>query len=133
MRTYKTIFGVAGALVPIGYCGYLLYYFWGVSGSVHEAEEIGLAPTLLGLGVVALLFCIPLVFKIRRLFGGPRSPRSGGSAPEDDDDDGGAAADAIVARYLAQRSAQAAAAPPARPALQSSGPARRPSFGRKNG
>ena len=134
MRSLKSIFGVAGALAPIFYCGYLLYYFLGVSGSVKEAWDIGLGPTVLGLGVITLLFCIPLILKIMRIFRTPRSPGSGGDAPAgDDDDDGGAAADAIVARYLAQRSAEAAPNTPAAHAPQGSSPARRPSFGRKNG
>jgi hypothetical protein len=136
MRSLKSVFGVARALVPIAYCGYLLYYFLGVSGSVKEAWDIGLGPTVLGLGVVALLFCIPLAWKLMKALSGPRWPGSA-SRPnpppghgDDDDDDGGAAADAIVARYLAQRSAEAAAASTARPA-QSGGPASRPAFGRK--
>ena len=136
MRSLKSVFGVVGALVPILYCGYLLYYFLDLSGSVKEAWDTGLGPTVLGLGVVALLFCIPLAWKLIKAMSGPRWPSSGGrpNAPpghgDDDDDDGGAAADAIVARYLAQRSAEAAAAPAPRPA-QSGGPASRPSFGRK--
>ena len=139
MRSWKSIFGVARALLPIGYFGYLLYYFLGVGGSMKGAWEIGLGPTVLGLGVVVLLLCIPLIWKLMKMFSGPRWPGSASrpNAPpghgDDDDDDGGAAADAIVARYLAQRSAEAAAAanaPAPRPA-QASGPASRPSFGRK--
>jgi len=52
----KSEFGVIGALVPILYCGSLLYYFLDFSGSVQEAETDGLGPTLLGLGAVGLLF-----------------------------------------------------------------------------
>lgn len=132
MRSFKSLLGVAGAFVPISYCGYLLYYFLDLSGSVEDVENNGLGPTVLGLGVVAALFCIPFIFKIMRLFRGPGSPRSGGGAPtsdEGDDDDGGATADAIIARYMARKAAEEAAAP-ARP--QSAGPARRPSFGRKS-
>jgi len=141
VRSFKSLFGVAGALIPISYCGYLLYYFLDLSGSAEEVKDNGLGPTVLGLGVVAALFCIPLFFKIMKLFRGPGSPRSGGSAPtsdDGDDDDGGAAADAIIARYMARKAAEEAAAPaPARPASQSTGPqsagpARRPSFGRKS-
>jgi hypothetical protein len=51
---------------PILYCGGLLYYFLDFSGSVQEAEMDGLGPTLLGLGVVGLLFCIPFIVKIVR-------------------------------------------------------------------
>lgn len=133
MRSFKALFGVAGALVPIGYCGYLLYYFLDLSGSVEEVGNNGLGPTVLGLGVVAALFCIPLLFKIMKLFRGPGSPRSGGSAPKQDDgddDDGGAAADAAIARYMARKAAEDAA-PAARPTQQRSNPSGRPSFGRK--
>jgi hypothetical protein len=135
----KSLFGVARAAVPIGYCGYLLYYFLGVGGSVKEAWDIGLGPTLLGLGAVALLFCIPFFFKLMRLIGGPRWPRSGGrpNAPpghgDDDDDDDGFDADAAIARYMARKAEEEAAAPPPRPAQQSGGSPARPSFGRKSG
>lgn len=135
MRSLKSVFGIAGALVPIGYCGYLLYYFLDLGGSVQEVEDMGLGPTVLGLGVVAALFCIPLIFKIMKLFHGPGSPRSGGGAPnydDGDDDDGGAAAEAAIARYMARKSAEdAISAPAARPTQQRSNPSGRPSFGRK--
>lgn len=135
MRTLKPVFGVIGALVPVLYWGGLFYYFFNVAGSVQEAEEIGLGPTLLGLGVVGLLFCIPLIVKIVRIFAGPRSPGSGGGGGADastHDDEGGFDADAVVARYMARRSAEAAAgAPAAPPAHGGGGPARRPGFGRK--
>jgi hypothetical protein len=133
MRNLKSVFGVIGALVPVLYWGGLFYYFLDVSGSVQEAETIGLGPTLLGLGVVGLLFCIPLIVKIVRIFAGPRSPGSGGRGGPDasaDDDEGGFDADAVVARYMARRPAEAAPGSPA-PAHEAGGPARRPSFGRK--
>ena len=135
MRTLKSVFGVIGALVPILYCGGLLYYFLDLSGSVQEAEQDGLGPTLLGLGIVGLLFCIPLIVKIVRIFAGPRSPGSGGRGGPDastHDGEGGFDADAAVARYMARRSAEAAArSPAAPPAHEGGGPARRPGFGRK--
>lgn len=137
MRTLKSVYAVARAVVPIGYCGYLLYYFLGVSGSVDNAWDIGLGPTLLGLAVVALLFCVPLYFKIMRLFGGPRWPRPGdrpNPPPGHGDDEDGFDADAAIARYLARKAQEeSAAATPSRPAPQRSGPAPRPSFGRKSG
>ena len=135
MRTLKPVFGVIGALVPILYCGSLVYYFFDLSGSVQEAETIGLGPTLLGLGVVGLLFCIPLIMKIVRIFVGPRSPGSGGRGGPDastHDAEGGFDADAALTRYMARRSAEAApGSPAALPAHEGGGPARRPSFGRK--
>ena len=135
MRNLKPVFGVLGALVPVLYWGGLFYYFLDVSGSVQEAETIGLGPTLLGLGALGLIFCIPLILKIVRIFGGPRSSGSGGRGGPDassHDDDGGFDADAVVARYMARRSAEAAFGSPAAPAAhRSGGSARRPGFGRK--
>jgi hypothetical protein len=132
------IFLVIRFAVPALYFGGLFFYFLHVGGSVEGAEEIGLGPTLLGLAIVGLLFSIPLIVAIiRMILGGPRSPGSGGrggpSGP--DDGDSGFDADAVVARYLAQQSAQAAASSPT-PSPQSptrGGVARKPTgFGRKN-
>ena len=133
MRTFKSVFGVIGALVPILYCGGLLYYFLDLSGSVKEATDTGLGPTLLGLGVVALLFCIPLLLKIVRLFIRPRPPGSGGRGSGSmEDEESGFDADAAIARYMAQRSVEAAPGSPAAPsARQGGGPAKRPGFGRR--
>ena len=135
MRTLKSVFGVIRTLGPVLYCGGLFYYFLDVSGSVQEAETIGLGPTLLGLAVVGLLFCIPLIVKIVGIFAGPRSPGSGGRGGPDasmNDGEDEFDADAVVARYMARRSAEAApgsrAAPPAH---EGGGPASRPGFGRK--
>lgn len=139
MGQLKSIIGIGRAFLPVLYCGYLLYYFIDVGGSVQGIKDIGLGPTVIGLGAVGLLFCLPLIWKIVRMFRGPRAPKSGGGAPiKDDDDDGGAAADAIIARYMARKAIEdalpSAAAP--RPAAPSGGPGKRsgvgrPSFGRK--
>jgi hypothetical protein len=135
MPTLKSVFGVIGLLLPILYCGGLIYYFLDLSGSVQDAETIGLGPTLVGLAAVGLLFCIPLMVKIVRIFAGPRSPGSGGRGGPDastDDGEGGFDADAVLARYMARRPTEAApGSPVAPPAPQGGGPARRPSFGRK--
>ena len=129
MRTLKPAFGVIGALMPVLYCGSLLYYFFDVSGSVEGAQELGLGPTLIGLGAGGLLFCAPLIIKLMRIFRAPRAPGSGGGGPKDDPDDG-FDADAAIARYMAQRSAQGASpSPAARPAQSGGGPAR--GFGRR--
>jgi len=131
VRTFKSVFVVIGALVPVGYCGSLLYYFLDISGSMKNAQSIGLGPTLLGLGLVGLLFCIPLVLKIVRIFTRPRSPGSGGgsdASTRDDEID----ADAAIARYMARRSVEAVPNSPAGPlANKGGGPVRRPGFGRK--
>ena len=100
MGSLKSVFGVIGALVPVVYCGGLLYYFLDTSGSVQGAATIGLGPTMLGLGVVGLLFCIPLIFKLVRFLGsGDRGGRAG-STPDGDDFD----AEAALARYMARKS-----------------------------
>ena len=127
MRTDKPAFVVIGTLMPVLYCGILIYYFLDISGSLRGAKTIGLAPTLLGLGVGGLLFCIPLIITLVRMFSEPRSP---GSGPDVPGDGSGFDADAAVARYMAQRPATAA---PAAPTFKGGGPARRQSFGRKNG
>jgi hypothetical protein len=134
MQTFKSVLRVFGALLPILYCGGLIYYFLDLSGSVREAEAIGLGPTLIGLTVVGLLFCIPLIVKIVRIFIEPRSPgSSGGSGRAASTHDGkdGFDPDAAVARYMAQRSAETAPGTPPAPPTHESGPATRPSFGRK--
>ena len=91
METFKTASGLIKALVPVLYFGGLLYYFFDVSGgSIENANMIGLGPTLLGLGIVGLIFCIPLAIRIARILNGPRTPGSGSgpSRPGLDDDDG---------------------------------------------
>lgn len=125
----KPIMRVVAVVFPILYCGYLIYYFLHLSGSVEEAEEIGLGPTILGLAIVGLLFCIPLIIALFRIFARPRSRRSD-DPPRDDD--GGFDADAVVARYVSQRSAEvdpnSAGVPPRG---GSGGPAQRTGFGRR--
>jgi len=129
VQSFKSIYRVAAAAVPILYCGYLLFYFFDVGGSVDGIAEVGLGPTVIGLGAVALLFSIPFLLKVVRLFKGPGSRPSGGAPTNDDEEDGGAAADAIIARYMARQAAEAATAAPT-PAPKMNGPAK-PSFGKK--
>ena len=134
METFKTASGLIRALVPVLYFGSLLYYFFDVGGgSIENANAIGLGPTLLGLGIVGLIFCIPLAIRIARILNGPRTPGSesgpGRSTPDDDD---GFDADAVVARYMAQRPAEAVpSSPAARPAPKGGGPAKPAGFGRR--
>jgi hypothetical protein len=134
MESFKTAFGLTRALFPVVYfCG-LLFYFLDVSGgSIHQAWEIGLGPTILGLGFVGLLFCIPLALRIVRILNGPRAPGSGpGRSMRNDDDNDGFDAEAVVARYLAQRPAEAVPTSPVpRPASKSSGSATPSGFGRR--
>lgn len=133
--------GWIGALLPVGYCFGLVYYF----NTVEEQYSFlaldrnrDFVSTRFGLAVVGLLFCLPLLLKFIR-FSASLAPKSGpgGSAgsskwqvsdPGPDPDFDG---DAMIERYLASRPKQAesdgAAAPepkaPERPAP--------PAFGRR--
>jgi len=131
MGPFKSIFGLMRTIVPVVYCGGLVWYFLDLSGSVEDAKAIGLWPTLVGLSVVGLLFCIPLIFKIVWIILGLRSPRTG-SHGDADTPGSGFDADAAIARFKAQRSADVASSARTTPAAPASGgPGQRHSFGRK--
>lgn len=120
MRSVKLAIGIALALVPLVYCGALFFHFLDTAGSVQDAVGIGLGPTLLGLGAIGVLFCVPVAWKILRArTTSPETP-----APDDSPFD----ADAALARYLARKSAEAegVAAPPSAGSVPV-----RPNFGRK--
>jgi hypothetical protein len=138
MRNAKSIFGLILAALPVLYCGGFLLYFNGVRTSYGGWLDGSLGPTMIGLGVVGLLFLIPLVLKIRRLLrgtgapGAPGAGRGGGrsdDAPKDEGSDFDP--EAAISRYMAQRSsgARGPASPPARPA--GGGLARQAGFGRR--
>ena len=116
----KSWLGITGVLLPVLYCAGLLYYFLDLSGSVAEAEAIGLGPTVLGLGAVGVLLSIPLILKTIRIVTRSRRQRGDHTEPGFD-------ADAVIARYAARQepAPPAAANPPAR----GSQPAR--GFGRR--
>jgi hypothetical protein len=140
VRTLKLGFSIVSALVPIIYCCGLLYYFFDVGGgSVEGVETIGLGPTMMELGMIGLLCCIPVTIKLVRIFAKPRSPGPSGPDTSARDDETGAEAEAAIARYKARQSTPAAPnAPIVSPARgsggpASSGPAKRPGFGRRIG
>jgi hypothetical protein len=118
MQTVKSVFGVTRALLPVLYLGGLAVYFMRVSGgSMEGIQVLGLGPTILGLGALGFLFCIPLILKVGKLFNRP--PGSGRRPSKDDDDDGGGFdADAAIARYMASKRSEESApsAPAPRPA-----------------
>jgi hypothetical protein len=129
----KSLVGYVMSFVPVIYCFYLVHYFIHECGSLQEAVNNGLGPTIAGLSIVGLLFTIPILVKtflviieLRK----PRTYRPDGGPPPDGQDDFDA--DAVVARYLAQRPSQVASGTAA--AANGSGePATgRRSFGRKN-
>jgi hypothetical protein len=129
---FKSAMKLVGSFVPVIYCGYLVYYFVNLGGSLQEIENDGLGPTVLGLTIVGLLFSIPLIVKVALVVvelrkrksgtGGGEGPPRGGDEPFD--------ADALVARYMAQR-ADAVSGSAAAPDLQNEAPGVRPSFGRR--
>lgn len=132
MRSLKSVFGVIGSIVSVVYCGYLFYYFYDTAGSLQEAEQMGLAPTLLELGAVGLFFALVLFVKIFLIVGAARTTRAGRRDTPDDGFD----ADAVVARYKARQSTEidrgpSSPPPSPPPAPRSNGSANRPSFGRK--
>jgi len=132
MGTPKSMFGVIGALVAVLYWGGLLYYFFDVAGSVENARQLGLGPTLLAIAAFGLLFLIVLVVRIARMAGRPPSPGKDGHDGSDaskHDDEGGFDADAAIARYMASRSSDRPAAPVAH---GGGAPATPPSFGRRS-
>ncbi len=141
----KGAFSFIGMLLPVLYFGGFLYYFSGVGGgTLQGAIDIGLGPTMLGLGVLGLLFSIKplwmiLRFTIGLVAGRPSAGPRGGSAGMGEvagpSDGSGFDADDAIARYLARReagdgSAAAAAslvaADPVEPLPQ------RPAFGRRS-
>jgi len=77
VQTLKSRFGVIGAIVPSFIAAVSFTTCLDLSRSAQEAETNGLGPTMLGLGAVSLLFSIPLIMKVVRIFAGPRSPGSG--------------------------------------------------------
>lgn len=123
----KSALGIIRSLFPVVYFGGLFFYFLDVcDGSLKEAQEIGLAPYLLGLAIIGLLFSIPLIIKLvwllGMILGGRQSPEASPAS------DSGFDADAMIARYKAQTSTEGQPRPPSAPLA---GPAKRSSFGRK--
>lgn len=136
MRSVKSIFGMIGTLFAIAYCGGLVFYFLNLSGSMQEVQNIGLGPTVMGLGGLGVLFCIVLIVQLIRFILKTRS--RGGDGPGAADggkDKGGFDAEAAFNRYMAQRAADGDAAapmaPPTTSSFNNSGAPRPQGFGRK--
>jgi hypothetical protein len=131
----KPVFRLFGTFFGVLYFGGLIYYFVHQAGSFEEAKNEGLGPTIVGLGIVVLILLIVLIVKLTVTFVAWRSPKSGRASdgPTGDDDDG-FDPDAVIARYMARQSAEAASNSPAMPPRNGgSAPPRRSGFGRKNG
>lgn len=124
MQPLKSVFGLVGALLPVAYCGGLVWFFQGQTGGVEFITSAGLGPTVIGLGALGVLFCIPLILKLTKIVTAPAKPvKVTGipDAPESEFD-----ADAALARYLARKAAGEIEVPVA-------APVQRASFGRKIG
>ena len=95
---------IAGTIAAIVYFGWFLYYFFDVGGSWQGTWDIGLGPTVVGLGAIGVIFVLVLVFKVMRLL---RKPNAGGPGtphrPSSPDEDNGFDADAVISRYMARR------------------------------
>lgn len=130
----RSVPGIIVTLAACAYCGGLVYYFVDVGGSFQGAKDIGLGPTVMGLGAVGLLFCVVLLFKVFRLMRTPGRPGASGpgtSGPSLPDEEGGVDADEVISRYMARHASEA------RPATVSGAPDRPSStlptgFGRRN-
>jgi hypothetical protein len=123
MQSTKSALGWIGALVPLAYCVGLIVYFQSVGGSFEGAIALGLGPTMLGLGGVGLLFCLPLVMKLIKLATGPKTRAA---AAEAEEAEAPFDPDAALARYMAKKAAGEVEAP-----VYSEQPEIRPVFGRK--
>ena len=135
MLSVKSVVGVIGGLLAVLYFGGLLYYFVGTAGSIETAQEIGLGPTLLGLGLIGLVFCIVLIARIVRIFfprGASATGGRGDPGASTKDDEGAFDADAVIARHMARRPAEAASTTPTMPPGREGGGSTSPQgFGRR--
>ncbi len=134
MRTSKNVFGLIGALIPVLFCGGLLFLLNRVRGSGLELLDNMMGPTTIGLAAIGLLFLVLFLWKLRRYLAPPAPPRAGpgsrAAAMEETKSDFDA--DAAMARYLARRGTGGSAAPVAPPTPRVDGVAVRPGgFGRK--
>jgi len=110
MRAMKLTFGLIAAAIPVIYCGGLLLHFNGVRNMFGGMLDSQLGPTMLGLAAVGLLFLIPLVLKIIRLFTAKNTPGAGGGGRGDgasEEEGSDFDPDAALARYMARRASGA--------------------------
>lgn len=127
MQNFGTGLKLIGALLPIAYCGWMVWYFTDMGGLDNPLISQELKPTIIGLGIIGLLFVVGFVFKLRGAFRRPGSGENGGDpsskiASRSDEPDSPPDADAMIARYLARRDAEGPApAAVARPAAASFG------------
>lgn len=121
MRAVKLIL----SLLPLAYIGWMLFHFTSFEGWSDGPLAGGLGPTVLGLGAIGLIFCIPLVVKLLKMALAPSAKVK--VKPGVELDEGPAFdADAALARYLERKSAGLGSAE-----IPNAEDAPRPVFGRK--
>jgi hypothetical protein len=129
------------SLLPIAYFVGFLWYFSDVGGnSIAGIVDIGLGPTVAGIGVIVALMSIgPIItvlrFLLRADWATSKNERAGLTASGASDPASDFDADAAIARYMAGRgntdAQPASLASPAAPTGGNDAPPTRPSFGRK--
>lgn len=136
MQSWRDRIGLLGALVPIVWFAWLIWYFIDMGGLSDPFLSEELRPTIFGLAILELILVVVLGWRVRRVvFRMPPDDESGRPnrhTPRGPDESGSSAeTDAMIARYLAQRNepAPAAVAPDAAP----KGARPSVSFGRRTG
>ena len=140
MQSARNVISLVAGLLPIAYCGGLIWYFTDMGGLSDPMLSQELRPTILGLAIVGFIFIAFFAWRVwRGMSGGdpsggeseppvvpPREGRGFVSALDQEDDVDHSDADAMIARYLAQR-----ATPAGEHASPVEGPARPATFGRR--
>ena len=114
MDSARKWISLLAGLLPIAYCGGLVWYFTDMGGLDNPIISQELKPTIIGLALVGLVFIAMFAFRIWRANSGPGTdtgtgapgapkPRGFVSALDQDDDVDHTDTDAMIARYLAQR------------------------------
>jgi hypothetical protein len=133
MKPIKSVVGLIAALVPIAYCGGLVYYFVGVPGRLQSSVGLPsgatdgvatqLGPTVIGLGAFGVLFAF--IFILRLMRSATTQPPAKRMAKVEIDEGEPFDADAALARYMAKKAAGEIAEPAPPPSTPVAG------FGRK--
>ena len=130
MRTTKSFLGLIPALLPILFCGGLLFHLNQVRTAAYGLLDNVLGPTMIGLGAIGLGFLVIFAMKLRRHLTPPAPPKTGPEGLEAalEETKSDFDADAALARYMARRASGSV------PMSKPFPPADRPppgSFGRK--
>ncbi|MFT3809865.1 MAG: hypothetical protein QM698_08090 [Micropepsaceae bacterium] len=114
MQSARNAISLIAGLLPIAYCGGLIWYFTDKGGLSDPLLSKELQPTIVGLAFAGFVFIAFFAWRIWRGRSGGGSDDGAGSSPqkgrgfvsalEQGDDADHSSADAMIARYLAQRS-----------------------------